>query len=317
MLNRRNLRIKVMQALYATTQNSAMDKSVVGFLSNSISKVYSMVIINLLFLTKVAAFAASHAKIKATKHLSTEEDKNASIKLSENCISLMLDNDTAFTKFVAKEKLEAYVKDDMIKELFKEVSNSESYQEYLGAKSSPEEDKKILTFIYKKIFKGNEAYQHHLEDIFPTWPDDKNSVTYEVLNIIKRIATLDSKKELAGLFHEFLNETIVEEQKFGSDLLSASVKHSSETLDMIEATLKNWMMDRVSLLDMILLRMALCEFLYFSKIPVKVTMNEYIEISKIYSTDKSKEFINGILDKIMKDLKKIDKIKKTGRGLAE
>jgi len=171
------------------------------------------------------------------------------------------------------------------------------------------DDKKILLSLFKHCI-NNELYNEAIEDRYPTWIDDKSLV---VGTVKKTIKGLPVQSDFTGIYKPTEETT----KDFGEILFENVNKKNAELLEIIEPALNNWDADRVAVIDMILLKMAISELMIFSTIPTKVTLNEFVEISKLYSTDKSKDFINGILDRLMKKLKKEGKIKKEGRGLLE
>lgn len=201
------------------------------------------------------------------------------------------------------------VDDDFVRTLYIDFSKNEDYKQYLLAKTTVEDDRKILLELFK-VLVGNENYNETMEDKYPLWGDDKSLI---VGTIKKTIKGLPEDYDFCGTYKP-QDETTVE---FGEALLKDVNDNDASLLEIIEPALKNWDADRVAIIDMISLKMALSELMIFSSIPTKVTINEFVEISKTYSTEKSKDFINGILDRLMKKLDKEGKIKKKGRGLLD
>jgi N utilization substance protein B len=173
------------------------------------------------------------------------------------------------------------------------------------------EDKQIIQYLFEEILLQDENFLQHTEECFLNWDDDAGLVVDAVREVIEK-----SKHELKLHLEKVkVKEKMVELAEFGRELFRKTVEHKKEYGALIEPKLKNWDADRLAVLDVILIRMALAEFFEFPSIPTKVTINEYLDIAKEYSTPKSKDFINGILDSLMHDLKSQEKIKKTGRGL--
>lgn len=196
---------------------------------------------------------------------------------------------------------------------FNKFIASSEYEAYLhnGTEFSIEEDKKIVAFLLNNIILENVIFTQNMEEHFTNWMDDAEYVVEAVHEVIYK-----SKSKLKlHLDKGSLKDKFKEINQFGIDLFNETVRHKKEHQKLIEPKLKNWETDRLATIDVILIRMALSEFLYFPSIPVKVTINEYLDISKEYSTPKSKDFINGVLDSLMKDLKNNNQLNKTGRGL--
>ena len=179
------------------------------------------------------------------------------------------------------------------------------------AKPTFEEDKEIIQFILRKVFQSNKDLENHLSELFINYDDDDALLLHI---ICKYIDTFDLEKK--DTFFQSM-DIWEEEKKFAMDLLAKTIQQNDELIALIQPKLKNWEMDRVAILDLILLKLAVCELKYFPTIPVKVSINEYIDISKLYSTPKSKDFVNGVLDKVKNELLEKGEIKKFGRGLVE
>lgn len=313
MLGRRNLRIKVMQALYAwETDREVPLVKLEGHLKSQIDKSVSLYITNLLYLVEVCNYSMVDKAKRMAKYVKTEEDNNASTTIAANSIIRFLQADEQLNALVKSAGLRNYIAEDVVKELFTEMSGKEKYKEYSNlATPSLEQDRDILIYIVKKIFQGNKNMAQHLEEIFINYEDD-NTLLLHIIS--KYIEAFDP----AGKNNFFQTMTLWEEEKkYALDLLAKTIQNNEELVQYIEPNLKNWEMDRVAILDLILMKMAVCELKFFPTIPVKVTINEYIDISKLYSTPKSKDFVNGVLDKIKNGMKEKNEIKKFGRGLME
>jgi len=310
MISRRNVRIKVMQVLYTMNR----DETITSRLSMkqydlSVATSYKIYLLNVLQFYKIAEYALEDVKIRASKHLPTEEDKNFSTKIYQNSIIQTIIESESFSSIVRKEKLDKMLDSDTTRKIYKEFVKTDTFKQYQARTNNLEDHREVLLEMYKFMVK-HELFEERLEDYFSSWQDDKSLVIGAMKKTIKRVNGEDD-------FHtQHLpeSETVKE---YGEDLLYKVMEKDQELFDIIEPTLQNWEAERVATIDMILLKMALCELMYFETIPTKVTINEYVDISKIYSTPKSKEFINGILDKLMKQLKEEGKIKKVGRGLVD
>jgi N utilization substance protein B len=311
MLSRRNVRIKVMQLLFALNRDEKLDFKLAGNKYwEGIDNTYHLYLFCLYNLLETAKIAEQDAIKRKSKHLPTDDDKAFKPTLSDNAI-------VNFTK--ENKKLQAIFEKDKCKEL----SNSEyhekiyydflkeaKYKEYLTKGPSIDEVKEILLELFRYCRKS-ELFNEMLEDHYPNWLDDKSVVIGAVKKTIKALPD-DSSHFLKT--HKPDDETVKE---FGEELLTVTNKNKESYVEILKPVLENWDHDRLAILDTILIDMALSEFLHFKTIPTKVTLNEYVEIAKNYSTAKSKEFINGILDKLLKSLDKEGKINKEGRGLID
>ena len=203
--------------------------------------------------------------------------------------------------------------EDNIPQLYKKLTESAEYKAYLnnGTEFNVEADKAIITFLLNNIIIEDEVFSSDMEELFTNWLDDAEYVVEAVQEVIQK-----SKNELKlHLEKGNLKDKFKELTQFGIDLFNETANNKKEHQKLIEPKLKNWEADRLAIVDVILIRMAVSEFLYFPSIPIKVTINEYLDIAKEYSTPKSKDFINGVLDSLMRDLKSSDQLNKTGRGL--
>lgn len=313
MLGRRNLRIKVMQALYAWEVDHEIPLTKLeGHLKGQVQKSVSLYLSNLLYLEEVCRYSLVDKAKRLAKFIKTEEDEKASTTIAGNTIIAFLQNDARFNSYIKKDGIHNYIKEDVVKDLFNELSSKAKYKEYAALeKPTIEQDKEIINYILKKVFQGNKDLEHHLEEIFINYDDDQ-SLLLHILT--KYVDAFDANRE-----NNFFQSVDIweEEQKFAVDLLIKTVQQNEELANYIQPKLKNWEMDRVAILDLILMKLAVCELKYFPTIPVKVSINEYIDISKLYSTPKSKDFVNGVLDKVKNEMKEKGEIKKHGRGLME
>ncbi|MES2620809.1 MAG: transcription antitermination factor NusB [Bacteroidota bacterium] len=313
MLGRRNLRIKVMQTLYGweMDQDTQLTK-LESHLHNQIQKSVALYLTNLLYVVEVCQYSMVDKAKRLARYIQTEEDAKASTTIAANAIVTFLLNDEQFNSFVKKEGVRNYVNEETVKNLFNELSSKQRYKEYSALQQPTlEQDKEIIAFMLKKVFSGFKDFEHHLEELFINFDDD-NAL---ILHILGKYVDAFSENSRNNFFQTM--DVWEEEKKFALQLLARTVQYNEELVAYIEPNLKNWEMDRVAVLDLILMKMAVCELKYFPTIPVKVTINEYIDISKLYSTPKSKDFVNGVLDKVKNQMKESSEIKKHGRGLME
>ncbi|WMX12075.1 MULTISPECIES: transcription antitermination factor NusB [unclassified Aureispira] len=311
MLSRHNIRIKVLQTLYAYLQSEHTNTAIAekDYLK-AVQESYRLYLLNMLYLIRVANYSKKDFDIKSKKFVPTEEDKKASLRLYENPVLEALRENEDFHARIRKEKLSNIIDDDLVRKLYQNFAKSEYYNSYLEMSPMPaREHQYCLVNLYKSMLE-NEHFLEHLEDISPTSEDDQSLI----FGAIKRsVRSLPEEDEF--YIAQLPNEEFVHD--FGKELLYKAIRHNDELHDLVVDKLKNWNEDRVAVLDMLLLKLGICEFLYFPSIPTKVTINEYVSLAKDYSTDKSKRFINGILDRLMKDLMEKGLISKEGRGLKE
>jgi len=274
-----------------------------------IGRSYELYLFNLMLLEHVAAFAKQDAARRKKKLLPDEKDQAFTPKLATNPVTCSLSENEQLQKLYQHYDFAEKVDKDTIRKIYTEFLKEDSYQEYLGnTNTTTKEHRQIFLALYKFCL-NSELFQEVLQDHYANWIDDKSLV---VGAIKKTLKALPSPSENFYEEHRPGEETTKE---FGEELLRNVYHNDGELLHLIEPVLKNWDVDRVAIIDMILLKMALCELTSFPTIPTKVTLNEFVEISKLYSTDKSKDFINGILDRLLKQLHEDGKIQKKGRGL--
>ena len=310
MLSRRNIRIKVLQTLYMMGRDPKITKQdALKFYVDSLDRSQELYLLNLLYLIKTTEFALEDTERKKTKYLPSEEDKKFSAKLYENSVIQALLKEDDLMLLFKKKRLGEYLDEDTNRKYYKTFAKTSEYKDYVYRGEGDKAHRNILLSLYKHLVK-DEYYQETMEDHFTSWEDDKSLI---IGAIKKTIKALPDSPELYRIFRPDYEASI----EFGETLLEKVIDTNEDLEKLIAPSLENWEMDRVANIDMILLKMALCEFLDFQSIPTKVTLNEYVEVSKVYSTDKSKDFINGVLDKLMKTLADSGKINKEGRGLQD
>ncbi len=315
MLNRRQLRVKVLQTLYAYQQ--ADQKEVKVFekaLLKNINSVNEMYFYMLALLINVADYALIDAEERANKHLPSEQDLNASTKLSRNIFINYLRQHPDYLLGVKQFNVSWDFEPIIDKTIFSLLKNTPEYAAYISDDSQDlNTDKEIIKNIFRKIILKNPAIEQLFEEKFINWSVDKEVLKSMMAKTIKNFKNEDGKgNQLAALFQDEK-----EDKAFVIDLFNKSIQHADEYLKLIDEKTMNWDSERIALMDILLMQMAIAELIHFSSIPIKVSINEYIEISKEFSTPKSNTFINGILDKILDQLKSEKKIKKFGRGLIE
>jgi len=283
-------------------------------LLQSIDKVYEMYIWMLSLISEVVGYAQTDAHDRANKHLPTAEDLNANLKILTNRFVVTLKQNKEFLVSLKKYKVSWDFEPELVKTLFTTLKNAPEYTEYLQKTDDTiHSDKDIIKFIFKKVILKSSLAEQVFEDMFIFWPVDKDVLQALIAKTFKNFAFDEAEKNhLAEVTGNW-----VEDKEFIVDLFKNTVRYDKEYQEMISVKTQNWEPERIAMMDTLLMKMALAEFIKFNSIPVKVTINEYLEISKEFSTPKSNSFINGILDKILIELKSENKIKKTGRGLIE
>jgi transcription antitermination protein NusB len=311
MLSRRSVRVKVMQLLYMLNRDEQLTASnLVDGYKEGIWKAYQLYLFQLYLLLKVTQQAEKDASIRAAKLLPSDEDRDFRPILYTNECTQSLAKHKEFLQLVHKYKLGEGIDDDLIRNIYIAFLDVPEYTAYLALPAYQAEDHtKIMVALYR-FLASNDIFTEMCEDRYTNWDDDESLVVGAMKKTVKAFPLKDN-------FYQEFEPSDMTVREFGEELLRKTCREDSALLAEIEPALQNWDVERVAALDMIMLKMALCELLHFPTIPTKVTLNEFVEISKVYSTDKSKEFINGILDRLMKKLLEENKIVKEGRGLIE
>lgn len=315
MLNRRHLRVKVLQALYSYQQSQTLDpKPFEKALLHNVESVYEMYIWLLSLLVEVADYSTIDAEERANKFLPSEEDLNANDKLQNNLFIKALRENAEYQAAFNRFKIDWSFDPEVSKSVFIALKASPEYSEYLALDDhSIRSDKDIIKHIFKKLILKSPGIEEVFEERFINWPVDKEVLKAMVAKTFKNFTSEDPREnELAEVCPNW-----IEDKPFIIDLFKKVIAFEEEYQELISEKTKNWDSERIAVMDTLLMRMAIVELVHFTSVPVKVTMNEYIEISKEFSTPKSNSFINGILDKILADLKASGKVRKTGRGLIE
>lgn len=315
MLNRRHLRVKALQVLYSYQQSQSKEvKPFEMALVQSVDKVYEMYIWLLSLLVEVSEYSITNAEERANKYLPSEDDLNASVKLQHNLFIQSLLQNQEYLAAVKKYKISWDFDPEITKSIFHTLKASPEYAEFLDLKEHTiKTDKDIIKYIFKKLILKSPGIEQVFEEKFINWPVDKDVLQALVAKTFKNFSSEDpANNELAQVCPNW-----DEDRPFIIDLFKKVIAFEQEYQELIAQKTKNWEAERIAVMDTLLMRMAIVELIHFSSIPVKVTMNEYIEIAKEFSTPKSNSFINGILDKILADLKAAGKVRKVGRGLIE
>jgi N utilization substance protein B len=312
MISRRIIRTKVLQVLYAYYSNE--EKSLNNAekeLFFGIKKTYDLYHYLFALIIEIADYAEQRIEIKKNKHQPTYEDLHPNTKFVSNQIIQQLRENRALHAYISQQKLSWVNYPELIKELYLFLIESDFYKEYMNDKTrSFLDDRKFVDKMFNNIILIAEDLYEVLEEMSIYWNDDMEFTVSMISKTLKKFNPHSgSDQNLLPMFKD------QDDRDFAKDLLRKSIINHSELLELIKEHSKNWDLDRIAFMDILIMQLAATEFLYFPSIPTKVSLNEYIELSKYYSTEKSRNFINGILDKTLKDLKTSGKIIKTGRGL--
>jgi len=313
MLSRRTLRIKVLQTIYGfELQDDLPIEKSRSLLNLLITNYYKAYLLSLQFIVKVCLYNNTYRDRMAEKHIKSTVSDDYPLILANNPIIQSIENNKSYQLQIEDFKQQYQIKNEDLKLLYKDLTKKDRYKSYFNDKNMDfQKHQKILIYIFNKLLLKSDLYKMHFEDQFINWYDIRELV-YKSIN--DKIRACTAREHSFPVFYQPLGE---QRKFFAESLLIKTINSKKDNLKLIEPYLKNWDIDRVTSIDIIILRLAISEFNYFEEIPVKVTLNEYIELSKLYSTPKSKEFINGILDKLMRNLKATGKIKKSGRGLLD
>ncbi len=314
MVSRRLLRIKTLQICYAYLKSSeqSINQAEKG-LFFSIQKSYDLYHYLILLILDVVNFAESRIELAKQKKIPAQEDLNPNTKFIDNKLIKLLNENYELKKYLNDQKLSWVNYPELIRNLYNEIRESELYKDYMLSDSNGfNEDKKFISNVFSKIIINHESLYQNLEEQSIFWNDD---IEFVIGMIIKSFRSFKaSSDENVKLMPLFKNE---EDRDFVKRLFRKTVLNHKENEELISKFIKNWDVERVAFMDIIVMSLAIAEMTEFSEIPVKVSLVEYIEIAKLYSTQKSNVFINGLLDKIVKHLKKEERKKKVGMGLID
>ena len=311
MLSRRVVRIKIMQLLYALRSDESLTtQDVVRRYQEYVQKTFEFYLLNVQYFVAVAEYAKKDGEIRKAKLRPLPEDEIFKPKLAENQLFKSLSQDKGINNLISKHGIKELIKDDHVKRMYNEFAKTDEYRKYLLKKDSDEQDNAEMLLALYRFLVASESFNEDMEDTYFSWEDDKSLVIGAMKKTIKALPVKE------GFYEEFLPDEEVTKD-FGEFLLKTACVKDKEIAKIIEPNLRNWDADRVATLDMVCIKMGITEFLECKTIPTKVTLNEYVEITKVFSTDKSKDFVNGILDRILKKLQKDELIVKEGRGLLD
>ncbi|SHJ25457.1 transcription antitermination factor NusB [Pseudozobellia thermophila] len=314
MLTRRHIRVKVMQCIYALTQSKddSLEKQE-KFLRYSIDSMYTLYLLILSLFIELHQRASEQLTLSSKKYLASDSDQFPDQeKFVNNKVLLQIANNEALKAELKKRKLNNwYLNDEYVRLVYKDMVESPQYKSYMKATSHDYDgDREFMITLFKDIIAPNEKIYDYFEDDKLTWVDD-----FPIVNtfILKRLKKVKESHPSSFFLPRLLKDD--DDMQFAQKLLGKTLLNDAQLTKEIEGKTPNWDKDRIADIDAILLKMAICELLNFPSIPEKVTINEALEIAKEYSTPKSSIFINGILDKLVKEYKATGKLNKIGRGL--
>jgi N utilization substance protein B len=300
-----------MQSVYALLQSESQDlKSEEKFLKNNIDKLQDLYVLMLNLLVEVKLDAARILQITKNKHLATSDDLNPSEKFIKNRIFLKIESSPSYQKYIEDHKLKLWENnDEYVRLIRKAIEESDIYKTYLKSETnSLKEDTELVEALFSEVIVTNDKLYDFLEDSHIGWVDDMPFVNTLILKTIHQIA----KTKVFDIDPLYKDN---DDKAFVTDLFSKVALNHHKFDEDIDTVTPNWDSERIAELDLIIIKMALTEFIQFPSIPTKVSINEYLEIAKDYSTEKSSTFINGVLDKLLKQYQSQNKIEKIGRGL--
>ncbi|GHC59701.1 transcription antitermination factor NusB [Ulvibacter litoralis] len=313
MLTRRHIRVKVVQSIYAYNQTEHPDLGKQEkFLFYSIEQMLDLYLLTLQLLVEMRDHAENFLVVSQKKHLATALEKNPSKTFIDNKVLRLIGSNSVFMDTIDKKGLNYWAQDaEYVAILFNKLKEQDWYNEYLlKTDTTYKEDQAFVVKMFKDVIAPNDKFYEYLEDKRLTWIDD-----FPIVNtaIVKMLSKLSEKNVATVLIPELYKD--IEDRDFALQLLRKVILNDEKLSSEIDGKTPNWDKERIAEIDMIILKLGIAEFLYFPSIPVRATINEYLEISKEYSTPKSSIFINGILDKLVKEFESAKKLNKIGRGL--
>lgn len=312
MLNRRHIRIKILHILYGFYQDEDSDSvKAKNALDHSITKMRELYLLLLNMIAGLQGIAIDRIETARKKQMPTEEDLHPNTKFVRNAPLRILANSKNLQKASEELGISWANNQELLRNMFRDLIEDEEYKNYMSSEERGfQHDKESLVRMFRKNLINQESFQYMLEEESIFWMDDLDLTSSMVIKTLKSIKEDDDEVELLKVWREDDDD-----KKFLEGLFAKTLAQGETNESLIKKGAQNWELERIALTDRILMKMALAEAKEFPTIPLKVTLNEYIELSKYYSTDKSHRFINGILDQLFLKLVEAGEIKKTGRGL--
>ncbi|MDR2765827.1 MAG: transcription antitermination factor NusB [Tannerella sp.] len=301
MINRILIRIKVLQMVYACYQSGGVDIKVAeNELLLSLRRSYDLYYYFLLLIVEVTRLQERRLETRKNKYRPSEEELSPNMRLIENRFARQVQANEVLRKYVKEHGISWVNESDFVKQMLEQILESDIYRAYLeNAEDSYETDREFWRSVFRKLICGNAALEEALEDMSIYWNDDVDIIETFVIKTIRRFdESAGSKQELLPMYKD------EEDREFAVTLFRQALLHGNEYRERISQHLKNWESERVANMDLVIMQVAIAEIMYFPKIPISVTLNEYIDAAKYYSTPKSSTFINGILESVILDFKK-------------
>ena len=302
MISRRNIRVKVMQTVYtlSTLESEVKPGEPVKLLQRHFEQSKDLLVYLTYFLAEVAGYAETDAYVRSNKHLPTKEDLNVNTKIAGNEILWKIKENASYQQALGKSKPDQKIDKELVKKIYHHLVDTPQYKGYIKINErSLSQEKEILEFLLNDLMLSDEIFISHIEENFINWDDDVDMVIQTLKNFLQKTQAIN--------FTEVISQ---DKWDFAKNLLNTFLEKEKHLETFIIPKLKNWDPERIAALDMIIMKLGVAEFLYFETIPPKVTINEYIDIAKEYSTQQSGQFVNGILDNIHKELVQQNKLHK-------
>jgi transcription antitermination protein NusB len=312
MISRRLLRVKILQVLFAYYKSESESlNNVEKELLYSINKAYELYHYLLLLPIELSDFAESKIQLARQKHIASHEDLNPNTRFIENALVKLIRENESLNGYVAKHKIGYGNYPELIRNFYQKVSATDYFQAYMDSSSTSfNDDKQLIINILSKELEDFDEFYQYLEEQSIYWNDDLEFMLSMVVKTLKKFN--DGQPTTTSLFPMYRSD---DDEDYIKRLLRKVIQNHDENVKLIEEYTKNWEVDRIASMDILIMELALTEIREFPSIPVKVSFNEYIEIAKYYSTDQSSTFINGVLDKVIQTLRKKNLVAKQGRGL--
>lgn len=282
-----------------TSGDAKLFKDPVVELQKKLDKSRELFVYLVYHLLQVAQYAETDARNRAAKNLPSYSDLNVNTKIAGNLLLWQILENESFKRALESDKPENYINKELVRKLYQELTETTEYKTYIQEPSRDKKnDKTILEFIFNNLMLPNANFEEHIEEYFSNWDDD-GEMMQQLINAFLQKPGQNVQKMVTD-----------EKWTFAKNLLTSMIDKKEYALELIKPKLKNWDSDRIALIDMLIMQMGVCELLYFETIPTKVTINEYIDLAKDYSTPQSGQFVNGILDGLHKELLASGKIHK-------
>ncbi|MBP3602336.1 MAG: transcription antitermination factor NusB [Alistipes sp.] len=311
MISRRMLRIKVLKALYAHMKSDA-DSLMASekMLVTSIDKTYDLYFLMLSLIVEMAHYAEQRQEMAKKKQLPTYEDLNPNRKFVDNAVVRLIAQSDSVNDYLAARKLSWAQYPELIKTLFAQLEQSDYYKKYMTSQEhSFREDLALVTEFYTRELEESEILENAIDEMSILWNDD---LGFALIMVTRTLSNMRPSHVEVKVLPKFKS---IEDLDFARELFAKTAVNFDTYQEEIEKYTRNWDVERIAFMDNLIMAAAMAELITFPSIPVKVTLDEYIEIAKFYSTQGSSTFINGILDKIVASLNEQGKINKSGRGL--